>query len=71
MINTFINCVYLYDDRVVIYYNANKMKEVNYIEMLTDIDELCDSLPSDCSDSFAFGSPKKKVSTLRGYLLFS
>ena len=66
LINTFINCVYLYDDKVVIYYNANKMKEVSYIEMLADIDEHCNTLPSDCSDSFVFGEPREKLSEQSG-----
>ena len=55
LISALVNCVYLYDDKVVIYYNANKMKEVSYIEMLADTDELCNPLPSNCSDSSSNG----------------
>ena len=37
LINTFINSVYLFDDKVVIYYNVEGGKQVSYIEMLEDV----------------------------------
>ncbi len=43
MINTLINAVYLYDDKVVIYYNLKGAKQVCYIDMLSDLDQLDDS----------------------------
>lgn len=40
IIDVFINAVYLYDDKVVIYYNLKDSKQVSYIEMLESTDEL-------------------------------
>lgn len=40
LIDTFINSVYLFDDKVVIYYNVDGSKQVSYIEMLEDIKEI-------------------------------
>lgn len=39
IIDTFINSVYLYDDKVVIYYNIKGGKQVSYIEMLDNTKE--------------------------------
>lgn len=39
IIDTFINSVYLYDDKVVIYYNIKGGKQVSYIEMLDSTEE--------------------------------
>lgn len=36
VINTLINAVYLFDDKVIIYFNAKEAKQVSYIEMLDD-----------------------------------
>ena len=33
----FINSVYLFDDKIVIYYNIRDGKQVSYIEMLEDV----------------------------------
>ena len=35
----FINAVYVYDDKVVIYYNLKDSKQISYIEMCEDLDE--------------------------------
>lgn len=50
IIDVFINSIYLYDDRVIIYYNVRGGKQVSYIEMLESTgdddapdDEECDS----------------------------
>ena len=40
IIDTFINSVYLYDDRVVIFYNIKGGKQVSYIEMLDATDDI-------------------------------
>jgi DNA invertase Pin-like site-specific DNA recombinase len=44
IIDVFINSVYLYDDKIIIYYNVRGGKQVSYIEMLesTSDVELCD-----------------------------
>lgn len=39
IIDTFINSVYLYDDKVVIYYNIEGGKQISYIEMLDNVEE--------------------------------
>ena len=41
----FINSVYLYDDKVVIFYNIRGGKQVSYLEMIDALDE-----PADGSD---------------------
>ena len=66
LINTFINCIYLFDDKLVIYYNARQMKEVSYIEMLDDT-----AAPtSDSSDSFVNGPPKNSENGVLGIFLY-
>lgn len=49
IIDTFVNCVYLYDDRVVIFYNIKGGKQISYMEMQEAVDgvEFCDDFPSD------------------------
>lgn len=59
IINTLVNCVYIFDDRVVIYYNIRNSKQVSYINMLSDIDFM-DKSEEKCSDSVSSASPKKK-----------
>lgn len=39
IIDVFINSVYLFDDKIVIYYNIRDGKQVSYIEMLEDVDD--------------------------------
>jgi site-specific DNA recombinase len=39
IIDVFINSVYLYDDKVIIYYNIEGGKQVSYIEMLDSTEE--------------------------------
>lgn len=38
IIDTLINAVYLYDDKVVIYFNVKDGQQISYIEMLEDIE---------------------------------
>lgn len=40
IIETFINAVYVYDDRVVIYYNVKDSEQVSYMGMCEDMDDL-------------------------------
>ncbi len=49
IIDTFVNCVYLYDNRVVIFYNIKGGKQISYMEMQKSVDgvEFCDDSPSD------------------------
>ena len=40
IIDTFINSIYLYDDKLVIFYNIQNSKQVSYVDMLDAVDEL-------------------------------
>ena len=40
IIDTFINSIYLYDDKLVIFYNIRNSKQVSYVDMLDAMDEL-------------------------------
>ena len=40
IIDVFINSVYLYDDRMVIYYNIKDGKQISYIDMIKSTEEL-------------------------------
>ena len=52
MIDTFINAIYLYDDKVVICFNLKGGKQVSGIEVLEHSEEL-----DECSSSLLNGSP--------------
>ncbi len=39
IIDTFVNSVYVYDDKIVIYYNVKDGKQVSYIEMISSTEE--------------------------------
>lgn len=45
IIDVFINSVYLYDDRIIIYYNIKGGKQVSYIEMLESTGGMSDGVP--------------------------
>jgi DNA invertase Pin-like site-specific DNA recombinase len=62
LIKTLVNCIYLFDDKVVIYYNVRGMKEVSYIEMLADVEELSENGAPCGSDSSRVGSPNPHLS---------
>lgn len=59
IIDVFINAVYLYDDKVIIYYNVKDSKQVSYIEMLADAEKLT-SESLKCSDSIKQGEPLRE-----------
>ena len=59
VIETFINSVYVYDDKVLIYYNLKGGKQVSYIESIEDMEELENSNIDACS------SPKKTSNLFR------
>ncbi len=58
IIEVLINAIYLYDDKVVIYFNVRDGKQVSYIEMLDETSDIFDG--SECSDITRNGSPKLK-----------
>lgn len=51
IIDVFINAIYLYDDKVVIYYNLKDSKQVSYIEMLDSLEEPPNGNPYNMNDS--------------------
>lgn len=61
IIRTFVNCVYLFDDKVVVYYNITGTKQVSYIDILDDLDALQESA-EECSDSLRDSPPIVKLS---------
>lgn len=56
IIDAFINCIYLYDDRVIIFYNIKGGKQISYIDLENTLNE--DSPGADFSDMIAIAPPK-------------
>lgn len=64
IIDTFINSVVVYDDKIIIYFNLKDGHQISYIEPSElDIDSLCE-----CSDSFAKGEPQESRFFLLSFL---
>ena len=62
LIKTLINCAYIFDDKVVIYFNVRGLKEICYIDMLADVECLKDEpqAKETCgSDRDAVGGPSR------------
>jgi len=59
IIDIFVNAVYLYDDKIVIYYNVKGGKQVTYSEMLEDT---AAAEMSECSDSAGSAPPLLAIS---------
>lgn len=58
IIDAFVNSIFLYDDKIVIYYNIKQSKQVSYIDMLSDLEQLDEQLSnSNCSSSSMNGEP--------------
>lgn len=72
VIDTFINAIYLFDDRLVVYYNITDAEQVTYTEMQSDLSD-SDFFGSDL-DAFGQPIPNKsehfliKASKLFGFL---
>ena len=65
IIDTFINSVFLFDNKVVIYFNANtKSEQVSYIDVCTDLEEIDTIDNNTCSDFACFGGGKTTKSEL-------
>ena len=60
LIHTLVNAVYIWDDKICIYYNVRGFESVSYIDALSDAEQL--SAPSGCSDSFSSHPPDNKLS---------
>jgi DNA invertase Pin-like site-specific DNA recombinase len=61
IIDVFVNAVYLYDDRVIVFYNIRGGKQVSYIDMLEATDEITDD---DLSVENKNTNPGERVRTL-------
>lgn len=70
LIKTLVNCVYLFDDKIVIYYNVRGMKEISYIDMLDDVDEFSKNKTPSGSDSLRVGPPKIPHTKVCGIFIF-
>ncbi len=60
IIDTFINAVYLYDDKLVVYYNIKETKQVTYPEMKKDLESLTtteSNNPNNKSSDFVTNAP--------------
>ena len=55
IIDTFINCIYLYDDRVIIFYNIKGGKQVSYVDLAESLES---SSEGSCSDLNANAPPR-------------
>lgn len=62
IIDVFINSVYLYDDKVVIYYNIKNGKQISFIEMLDSTEEppFAEGLDMEKSSDLKQSTPPKK-----------
>lgn len=69
IIDTFVNSVYLYDDKFVIYYNIKGGKQVSYIEMLDDVEGLTSGVdpPTGCECSDFGGNPPPVAKRFEAY----
>ena len=43
IIDTFINCIYLYDDRIIIFYNIKGGKQVSFVDLAESLDNESES----------------------------
>ncbi len=73
IIDTFINSVYLYDDRVIVFYNIRGGKQVSYIDMLDATEGFpgLDDEPEAPADSSETTDAKKKPDTVSGVRLLN
>ena len=72
IIDTFINSVYLYDDRAIVFYNIRGGKQVSYIDMLDATEGFpgLDDEPAP-ADSAETPDAKKKPDTVSGVRLLN
>ena len=59
IIDTFINCIYLYDDRIIIFYNITGGKEVSYIDLAESLDAGSEGSGSDLNANAPRRSPNR------------
>ena len=62
IIDVFINAVYLFDDRVIVFYNIRGGKQVSYIDLINSADLPDELTTSECSDIKPYAPPKGSIS---------
>ena len=50
VINTLIQCVYLYDDKIIVYFNIKGAKSITHIDAIRDAESLAGSDSSRCGE---------------------
>jgi site-specific DNA recombinase len=50
LINTLIQCVYLYDDKIIVYFNIKGAKSITHLDAIRDFEALAGSDSSDCGE---------------------
>lgn len=60
IIDVLINSIYLFDDKIAIYYNTKDAKQISYIEMADDIKKF--DARGSCSDLLCDGVPRNMLS---------
>ena len=72
IIDVLVNSVYIYDDKIVIYFNVRNGKQVSYTQMQDEtvdiFDDLNCSTNPNCSDIVSNGSPYEAISELQYYI---
>lgn len=68
IIDAFVNSVYVFDDKIVIYYNIKGGKQVSYMEMCDDLEE-SESAEEFDSDLQSFTS-KPRIKILGFFFVF-
>lgn len=72
IIDVLVNSVYIYDDKIVIYFNVRDGKQVSYTQMQDETVDIFDdmncSTNPNCSDIVSNGSPFKAISELQYYI---
>ena len=64
IIDVFINSVYVYDDKLVMYYNIKDGKQITYIEMCDDmeaLDEITDDVGASAGVQISGGLPRQST----------
>ena len=62
IIDVFINAVYLYDDKLITFYNIRGGKQVSYIDLINSADLPADDPAPECSDLKAYAPPNASKS---------
>ena len=74
IIDVFINSVYIYDDKMVVYYNIKNGKQVSYIDNCDALDEMDAETTTDITGGIGVrisnGTPRQTISNTNNRLIF-